>query len=108
MAALAHIPPWGFGANEYKGAHQHGREHGGAQHQPPPQARDVGRIRHIEKDQIRHVAEHDAESSPHLPLHHQGTTDGRRGGLGRVNGHGGRLGANAEAQGKTADEQMPP
>lgn len=89
MSVLADIPTWRFRAQEDETAHDNGGHHGGCHHQPPVQALDVGRIGNSVEGKVCSVSDHDTESSPHLPLHDQSSTNRRRTCFGGVNGNRG-------------------
>jgi hypothetical protein len=62
----------------------------------------------LEKCQICDVSEHNAKSSPHLPLHDKSTTNDLRATFRCEDGHCGRFGTNPKAKGEACNEHMPP
>lgn len=88
-------------------AHDDGRQHGAAHHQPPVQADDTA-VGHAVEGQVGDVAQHDAEGGPHLPLHDEGAAELGGRALGGEDGRRGRLGADAETQEEPCDEHVPP
>lgn len=53
-------------------------------------------------------AQHDAERSPHLPHHDQGTANDGRGALGAIDGGCAGLCADSEAQEEAGEKETPP
>lgn len=108
MAALANVPAGRLRAQEDEADDDQSREHCGSHHETPIETGDVWRVRDLVEYQVGDVAEHDAKSGPHLPLHDQSTTDGWRSGLSSVDRNRRGFRPDTEAKAKSSNEHVPP
>jgi hypothetical protein len=60
------VPAGRLGTHVHEAADDDGGQHGRAHHQAPVEARDARRVGHVVEGNVGDVAEHDAESGPHL------------------------------------------
>jgi hypothetical protein len=71
MALFLEIPTGRFRTEVYLYADEDWSNHGASEHQSP-----VEILADVEKSRIDDVSQHYTESSPHLPHHHEGASDG--------------------------------
>jgi len=84
MALFLEIPTRRFGTEVNLCADEDWSNYGASEHQAP-----VEILSYIEKSSIDDVSEHDTESSPHLPHHDKGTSNGSRRSFGAINRNSG-------------------
>ena len=68
----------------------------------------MGLVWDVQECNVNGVSEHDAESRPHLPHHHESATDGSWGTFCAVDGHCRGLRTDSKAKHEAGDEKMLP
>lgn len=108
ISALAHQPTRRFWAEPDLGHDDQGWHTGACDHKSPVQPGNVRWIGNIQENEVGDVAEHDPESSPHLPHHDESTANGRRGAFCRVHRNSRRLRADTDPKDESSGEQVLP
>jgi hypothetical protein len=102
VAALLYIPPRGFWAEIDTEEKRDGGNEGRTKFKSP---RDIP---HVVQRQIGAQTEEDTEGDPHLPAHHETTSNRSRDVFGGKNGDRGCFGPHTNPEQQTADEKLLP
>jgi hypothetical protein len=108
VTALAHVPARRFRTEEDKAADNNSWKHSRSHHQTPVETGDSWLVWDVVKSEIGSVSDHDSKSRPHLPLHHESTSDLGWCALCGIDGNSSRFGTDSETKKEPGNEHMPP